>query len=642
MWLAERAAMIGITVTDQHGQRRELSFDAARIRIGRDADNDVVLDSPASSRHHAEIIQELGAWKIIDLGSTNGIKIGDTKVPDLFLVDGTSVVIGVHTLSFSIAEKDTAKTVFLGPGDMPTPVAPPPEKGREPAELYLVYRLQGQRRSLKIVEGGSYVIGRSPDADLVVEDNRASKRHALVSHDGQSFQLCDLGSSNGTLLNGRRVALNPLAPGDEILIGTQVIVAQDQLADLADDAVLLGKTRLGAPDGFALGSLKERAAPAAAEREPRRRLGPALLAGALLVLLIGGYFVLRDRPAESPAVEGEPSAAAPSVGGAEGLIVRVTEVETKVLARSVTGSGTIRPHRTVTVSAEIAGQVVGIAVDEGAAVAEGDLLAQINDTDVRLQLDEARSAVSKERVDLARENYERMQSLLEEGVLSRAVVDQAQSEYLSLDSAYRSAQARIRQLQEQLRKASVRAPMSGRVAATPVNRGEFLAPGAPVAVIENMEQILVVLEVSDRDIVKVRTGQAVEATTDAYPERVFRGIVDNTATAANPVTRTFKVEARIHNSDGSLRSGMIASLRILLDESVAMVVPVEALVGQGEAESTVFVVAGGFARRRAVTLGERWDREVEVLSGLAAGDAVITSGKDRVADGQAVQIHRGG
>ena len=634
--------MIGITVTDDRGQRQELGFDAARIRIGREADNDVVLDSPASSRHHAEIIQELGSYKIVDLGSTNGIKVGDNKVPDLFLVDGTSVVIGVHTLTFSIAEKDTAKTVFLGPGDMPRPVAPPPPQRREPSALYLVYRQQGQRRSMKIVEGGSYVIGRSPDADLVVDDNRASKRHALVTYGEDGFQLADLASSNGTLLNGRRVAQHPLAPGDEILIGTQVIVVQDQRSDLEDDAVLLGRTRLGTPGEFDLASLAEHRPPPVDNRRERRRLGPVLFAGAVLLLLVGTFFVLRERPAEAPRAEPGASPGTPPESGGEGLIVRVAAVETKVLARSVEGSGTISPHRTVTVSAEIAGQLVNVAVDEGSAVEEGDLLAQINDTDIRLQLDEARSAVSRERVDLARENYERMQSLLEEGVLSRAVVDQAQSEYLSLDSAYRSAQARIRQLQEQLRKASIRAPISGRVAATPVNQGEFLAPGAPVAVIENMQQALVVVELSDRDIVKVRAAQAVEVTTDAYPERVFRGIVDNTATAASPVTRTFKVEARIDNGDGSLRSGMIAALRVLLDEKVAMVIPIEALVGRGETESTVFVVAGGFARRRAVVLGERWDREVEVLSGLSAGDVVITSGKDRVADGLGVQIHREG
>ncbi len=634
--------MIGITVTDDQGQRQKLSFEAPRIRIGRDADNDVVLDSPASSRHHAEIIQELGAYKIVDLGSTNGIKVGETRVPDLFLVDGTSVVVGVHTLTFSIAEPDTAKTVLLGPGEMPRPVPPPPEPGHEPPALYLVHRQQGRARSLKIVAGAQYVIGRSPDADLVVDDNRASKRHALVYYEGGSFKICDLGSSNGTLLNGRRVGKDPLTVGDEILIGTQMIVVRDQRTDLEDDAMLLGRTRLGTPSGFDLSSLTERTLPATEEKGTGRRLGPVLFVGAVILLLIGAVFVLRDRPADSPAAEEQASSAAPPEVGAEGLIVRVAAAETKVLARSVQGSGTIRPHRTVTVSSEIPGQVVGVAVDEGSTVEEGDLLARIKDTDIRLQIDEARSAVSKSRVDLAKADYERMQSLYEQGVLSQALVDRSQSEYLSLESAYRSAQAKIRQLQEQLRKANITAPISGRVAQASVNQGEFLAPGAPVAIIENIEQILVVLEVSDREIVKVRTGQAVEATTDAYPERVFRGIVDNTATAANPVTRTFKVEARIDNGDGSLRSGMIATLRILLDESVAMVIPVEALLDQGESESTVFVVAGGFARRRSVALGERWDREVEVLSGLSAGDAVITAGKERVADGQSVEIYRGG
>jgi membrane fusion protein (multidrug efflux system) len=322
------------------------------------------------------------------------------------------------------------------------------------------------------------------------------------------------------------------------------------------------------------------------------------------------------------------------------LIVRVASVETKELARSVDGSGTISPHRSVKVSAEIAGQVAAVFVDQGLAVEADDLLAQINDTDIRLQLDEARSAVSRDRVDLAKEDYERTKRLSEEGVVSQAVVDQTKGRYLALNSAYKSAQAKIRQLQEQLRKASIRAPISGRVTERSVNQGEFLAPGAPVAVIENIRDILVVLEVSDREIVKIQPGQAVEATTDAFPDRVFRGVVDNAASAANPVTRTFKVEARIDNRDGSLRSGMIATLHILLEESRAMVVPVEALIDKTEAGAAVFAVVDGLARRRAVVLGDRWDREVEVLSGLASGDEVIVSGQERLADGESVQVYR--
>jgi membrane fusion protein (multidrug efflux system) len=629
--------MIGITVTDDRGQKQDLRFDAPRIRIGRDADNDVVLDSHASSRHHAEIICEAGIYKIIDLGSTNGIKVGDTRVPDLFLVDGMSVVLGVHTLTFSIAERQAAKTLLLDPGVMSQALAQEVERRRAPSALYLAYRQQGQRRSLKIVAGARYVIGRSPDADLVVDSPIASKRHALVYCEGDTFYLDDQGSANGTLLNGKVIDKEPLAAGDEIFLGDQVIIVQDQRLDLEDEAVLLGKTRLAD-----FSSLKERVSPHESEtQEEGRRLGPALFAIAALLLALGAFFVLRERPDETSDPERQAASQQAVANGSRSLIVRVVAVETKELARSVTGSGTIRPHRTVTVSAEIPGQVEAVLVDEGHAVEEGSLLARINDTDIRLQLDEARSAVSKDRVDLAKADYERMQSLFDEGVLSRTVVDQSQGRYLALDSAYKSAQAKTRQLQEQLRKADIRAPISGRVAKRSVNQGEFLAPGAPVVLIENMQDILVVLEVPDRDIVKVRPGQAVEATTDAFPGRVFRGVVDSTATAANPVTRTFKVQARIDNRDGSLRSGMIASLRILLQKTQALVVPVDALIGKGESETAVFVVADGLARRRSVTLGERWDREVEVLTGLTSGDEVVVSGQERLADGQIIQVFRG-
>ncbi len=632
--------MIAITVTDDRGQQQELRFDAPRIRIGRDAANDVVLDSHACSRYHAEIIREAGTYKIVDLGSTNGIKVGDTKVPDLFLVDRASVVLGVHTLTFSIAQPAADKTMLLAPGAMPRPVSQAPEQHREPSALYLVYRQQGQRRSLRIVAGARYVIGRSPDADLVVDDSRASKRHALVYCEGDSFYLRDMGSSNGTLLNGRKISQEPLAAGDEILIGNQVIVARDQRLDLEDDAVLLGKTRLGVPPGFDVGNLPRRVSPAGDDRQKGRRLGPALFATAALVLALGAFFVLRERPGEAPEVEPEALSEQTVEAAAESLIVQVATVETKKLARSVDGSATIRPHRTVTVSAEIPGQVVAIFVDEGLTVETEDLLARINDTDIRLQLDEARSAVSKDRVDLAKEDFERTQSLFDQGVVSRALVDQSNSRYLTLDSAYRSAQAKIRQLQEQLRKASIRAPISGRVATRSVNQGEFVAPGSPMVIIENMQEVLAVLEVPDRDIVKVQPGQAVEAATDAFPDRVFRGVVDSTATAAHPVTRTFKVEARIDNRDGSLRSGMIAGLRILLDESRALVVPIEALIDRGETEAAVFVAADGLAERRSVVLGERWDREVEVLNGLASGDEVIIAGMERLAHGQSIQVYR--
>jgi RND family efflux transporter MFP subunit len=225
-------------------------------------------------------------------------------------------------------------------------------------------------------------------------------------------------------------------------------------------------------------------------------------------------------------------------------------------------------------------------------------------------------------------------------VIARAIVDQSKHHYLSLDSQYNSTQAKIRQLEEQLRKTRITAPISGRIAKVFMNQGEILAQGMPLVTLENMEEVLVELELSDRDMVKIQKGQPVEASTDAFGGKVFLGVVEGIASAANPVTRTFKVEARIGNRDRSLRSGMIASLRIILEKNRGLAIPTEALMDRRGDEADVFVVAGGKAHKVTVQLGGVLDREVEVISGLAEGDNIIVYGKEQVRDGQPIESYQ--
>jgi membrane fusion protein (multidrug efflux system) len=172
-----------------------------------------------------------------------------------------------------------------------------------------------------------------------------------------------------------------------------------------------------------------------------------------------------------------------------------------------------------------------------------------------------------------------------------------------------------------------------------VNPGELLGPGAPVVVMENTQEVLVDVDVSDRDVVKLHSGMDVEASTDAYPGRTFKGVVDRVGSTANPVSRSFTVQARIDNPKQELRSGMIATLRVVMAKKRALLVPLEGVRGEGEA-AKVFVVRDGIARLLPVQLGDRLDREAEVLSGLSEGDQVVVYGGDRLADGQVVQSYR--
>ena len=154
-----------------------------------------------------------------------------------------------------------------------------------------------------------------------------------------------------------------------------------------------------------------------------------------------------------------------------------------------------------------------------------------------------------------------------------------------------------------------------------------------------MDQVLVILKLADRDFVKVRRGQPVEASAAAFPGEVFAGEVTRLGSAADPVTRTFEVESRLLNPGLRLRPGLIVSLRIVLERRGGLAIPAEAVIEEAGGRTEVFVARGGSVHRREIDLGQRLDREVEVLSGLAEGEEVVVVGQRGLSDGQAVETY---
>jgi RND family efflux transporter MFP subunit len=357
------------------------------------------------------------------------------------------------------------------------------------------------------------------------------------------------------------------------------------------------------------------------------------VAGVVVGALVAGGILL------ALALKGPSASPSPTPVGAGAVRIEVAPVVSKDLVFRVTATGSIKPKESATVSSEVAARVLDVPIREGQAVTKGTPLARLNDRDLKLLIEEAQSAIRKDQVDLAKDQYDRHQRLFQTGSVTKLQLDQAKNQYLSLDSAYQAAQAKIRQLREQITKTTILSPISGVVARKFVNPGELLAPGAPVAVVENTQDVSVDVEVSDRDVVRLHQGMDVEATTDAYPGKVFKGVVDRVGSTANPVTRSFAVQARIDNSSQELRSGMIASLRVVLSKKRALVAPAEGITGEGEAAKAL-VVKDGVVRQVSVKIGDRLDREVEVVSGLAEGDEVVVYGGERLSDGQTVQAYR--
>jgi membrane fusion protein (multidrug efflux system) len=641
--------MIEITIHRAGTAERILSFDQETIRIGRVSGNDLVLEGKDCSRHHAEIRREGGQYRIVDLDSTNGVCLDGERLPELVLFDGARILIGDSLLTFAIQGEDGAfnqedlATAISNPAPAP-PSAGPIDAANE--TCFLVIRRGKKAQNFKIAPGVDYIIGRSPEADVQLNDKKSSLRHAQISSRGGAFFLRDLGSSNGTFVNGQRIEEAEVRNGDTFTVGATPITISSEPFDLRDDAVLMDKTYIGgraALDQATDGSLPVDPGATAATQplssgfeEPAglpTATKIALLAAGLIVV-VGAIWFLRRSASERPVSE-----QATSVAETGGLRVAVRAVERKTLVDVIAASGNIKPLDSASVSAEVDGRLLALNVSVGSLVARGDILAQINPTDIKLQIEEARSSISEEQLTLAREDHERKQKLFDEGVVSRSALDLSKNNYLTLSSAFQSSRARIRQLEEQLSKTSIRAPLAGVVVRTFANEGELIGPGTPLVEIENQSAVLAVLEVPDRDIVRVSLGLPVRATLGAFPGRVFEGQVHTVGSTADPTSKAFTIEALIDNTDESLRSGMIAEVEILFSSRDGLAASAEALIDQRDNQATVLVVEDGVVRRQRVTVGLSVDREVEVLEGLEEGALLVVTGQQRLADGDVVSAY---
>ncbi|HEX6199019.1 MAG TPA: efflux RND transporter periplasmic adaptor subunit, partial [Thermoanaerobaculia bacterium] len=234
----------------------------------------------------------------------------------------------------------------------------------------------------------------------------------------------------------------------------------------------------------------------------------------------------------------------------------------------------------------------------------------------------------------AADEHRRAEALFEKRSVTRSALVEAKT-------ARDVAEARLASARLRLQKSRVAAPWAGTVAARRVEVGDYVAPGQAMFELVDARRLKVRAPVPATDVPFVAVGEPVEIEVSSLPGERFEGRVARLAAELDPGARTLDLEAELDNTDGRLKPGMLARLRIprqvLTD---ALLVPLDAVVDLEETRA-VYVVAGGAelrAERREVTLGPTLGERVVIESGLAPGDRVIVEGQSRVAPGQRVEV----
>ncbi|MEZ4401749.1 MAG: efflux RND transporter periplasmic adaptor subunit [Kofleriaceae bacterium] len=305
-------------------------------------------------------------------------------------------------------------------------------------------------------------------------------------------------------------------------------------------------------------------------------------------------------------------------------------------------SGTLEARARAVVRAEVGGQVVAVGPELGEPIAKGELLVRI---EVKTLGDGVRSAEAgvasaQASYDVALREAERAEALVRGGALAAREAERARGAAAMAKAQLAQARSAVAGARNQLGDTTVRAPLTGVVAARQVNVGDIVAPGAPLYDLMDPGTMRLAAAVSSDDLAAVAVGRPVRFEVRGYPGQTFDGTIARIAPAADPVTRQIPILVDLPNPGGRLIAGLFADGRIAASSRQAVVVP-QAAIDTSADRPTVMRVRGGVAERLPVTTGLRDDRQelVEVTSGVAPGDVVLLTRAARgITPGAAVAL----
>jgi len=310
--------------------------------------------------------------------------------------------------------------------------------------------------------------------------------------------------------------------------------------------------------------------------------------------------------------------------------VKVETLKTQAFSHSFTATGELESVDEAFVSPQTNGQIVAINVKEGQQVKKGKVLAKLNTAVIENTISEVKTSLT-----LAKTIYDKQAALWDKNIGS-------ERQYLETKNSYEGLQNRLKTLNAQYDMSIIVSPIDGIVEQIFLKEGEMASPGMQFMQIVNINELYVNLKLSEAYLPIIKKGEIVEISFPSFPKLKISEPVYRTGNVINKQDRTFIVQVKIKNKDGILKPYLLANVKINdYNTSNAIVLPT-IIIKKDAVGSYIYEISNNdgnkVASKKYIKTGVSYKDKTEVVSGLSAGDIIITDGYNNVSNGSVVTI----
>ena len=305
--------------------------------------------------------------------------------------------------------------------------------------------------------------------------------------------------------------------------------------------------------------------------------------------------------------------------------VEVAHVKEQNVADQFEAVGTIEANEAITVVSEINATIVSIPFDEGTYIKKGELIAQLDDSQLKGEVQRTEALFNQSQA-----NYNRIKTLVDQKVSTPQSLDNSAADL-------KVAEANLELAKAHFNKTRITAPFSGMIGSRRVSLGSYLKPGDVITELANIDEIRVTLSVPERFLSDLKRGAEVMVYSNAQPDYKVKGKVSVVEPVLDPAMRTARIVVRVPNPGRKFLPGMSANVSIVLKERPkALTVPSESVFASGNQSFVFLIKPDSTVARTEITLGTQLSDVIEVVKGLKEGDQVVKAGHQKLFDGAKV------